>query len=244
VRLLVSVRSPAEVEAALAGGADIIDAKEPNRGSLGAVSPADLLEILNQVPETHGVSAALGDIADVGSVEGTFAALPQVVRAAPLYVKLGFAGVSEPEHIEVLLQAARAAAQGCLAPPRIIAVAYADHRLAASAAPEAVFRAAALAGVTGVLLDTQSKGNGTLLDWIDSARLLSLLQEARRSGLLTAVAGSLEAHQIETVRWAEPDIVGFRGAVCVGGREGRVSLARVQHIRRALAQVHASDFVQ
>ena len=42
MRLLVSVRSAAEVAAALAGGADIIDAKEPSRGGLGAVDPEDL----------------------------------------------------------------------------------------------------------------------------------------------------------------------------------------------------------
>ena len=36
MRLLVSVRSAAEVAAAVAGGADIIDAKEPTAGSLGA----------------------------------------------------------------------------------------------------------------------------------------------------------------------------------------------------------------
>ena len=34
--LLVSVRSAAEALAALAGGADVIDVKEPNQGSLGA----------------------------------------------------------------------------------------------------------------------------------------------------------------------------------------------------------------
>ena len=45
MRLLVSVRAAAEVAPALAGGADIIDAKEPARGSLGAVSPTRLREI-------------------------------------------------------------------------------------------------------------------------------------------------------------------------------------------------------
>ena len=34
--LLVSVRSADEAIAALAGGADVIDVKEPNRGALGA----------------------------------------------------------------------------------------------------------------------------------------------------------------------------------------------------------------
>ena len=42
MRLLVSVRSADEVAAAMAGGADIIDAKEPARGSLGAVDAATL----------------------------------------------------------------------------------------------------------------------------------------------------------------------------------------------------------
>ena len=50
MQLLVSVRSAAEVGPALSGGADIIDAKEPDRGSLGAVSPATLAEILARVP--------------------------------------------------------------------------------------------------------------------------------------------------------------------------------------------------
>ena len=42
MRLLVSVRSAAEARAALSGGADIIDAKEPSLGSLGAVGPLAL----------------------------------------------------------------------------------------------------------------------------------------------------------------------------------------------------------
>ena len=41
MRLLVSVRSAAEVRPALAGGADIIDAKEPSLGSLGRGEPGD-----------------------------------------------------------------------------------------------------------------------------------------------------------------------------------------------------------
>ena len=39
VRLLVSVVGADEVEAALAGGADIVDVKNPAEGSLGAPVP-------------------------------------------------------------------------------------------------------------------------------------------------------------------------------------------------------------
>jgi len=43
MRLLVSVRDASEARAALAGGAGIIDAKEPLNGPLGAVSSDVLL---------------------------------------------------------------------------------------------------------------------------------------------------------------------------------------------------------
>src|SRR5204862_496021 len=60
--LLVSVRSAAEAKTALAGGADIIDVKEPRRGALG---PADRIvwkEILEIVDGRVPVSAALGEL--------------------------------------------------------------------------------------------------------------------------------------------------------------------------------------
>jgi uncharacterized protein (UPF0264 family) len=44
-RLLVSVRSAVEARAARAGGCDLIDAKEPSRGPLGAVTPDVLAEV-------------------------------------------------------------------------------------------------------------------------------------------------------------------------------------------------------
>ena len=55
MRLLVSVRSAAEAVAALDGAAHIVDAKEPARGPLGAVEPAVLAAILDQVPANQPV---------------------------------------------------------------------------------------------------------------------------------------------------------------------------------------------
>ena len=58
MRLLVSVRSAAEVGAAVAGGADIVDAKEPATGSLGAVSRRVLREIALGLPADVPLSIA------------------------------------------------------------------------------------------------------------------------------------------------------------------------------------------
>src|SRR5919109_795896 len=97
--LLVSVRSGEEVPAALHGGADIIDAKEPARGSLGAVEPAVLSAIAERTPASVPLSVALGDCASAEAVRAALdgARLPE--RSAPVYLKLGFAGVSSAERI-------------------------------------------------------------------------------------------------------------------------------------------------
>ena len=69
MRLLVSVLSGHEAEAALAGGADIIDAKNPAAGPLGAVSIPVLLDIRRVTPAAHLVTAALGDAENESVIE-------------------------------------------------------------------------------------------------------------------------------------------------------------------------------
>ncbi len=65
-QLLVSVRSAAEAEAALAGGAHVIDVKEPSRGSLGRADDATIDEVVRVVAGRRPVSAALGELHDFG----------------------------------------------------------------------------------------------------------------------------------------------------------------------------------
>jgi uncharacterized protein (UPF0264 family) len=242
MRLLVSVRSAREVEAALSGGADIIDAKEPSHGSLGRVSSPVLRDILEQVPARQEASVALGDFSDSAEVRLTIAALPLPRRAAPIYVKLGFAGVADAERIRTMLQVARTvAATSSASSIRIVAVAYADSGSAQSAPLEIVCEAAIASGAAGVLVDTRSKTGGHLFNWVGPERLRDLLQYARQAHLLTAVAGGLDIDQLELVFSTRPDVVGFRGAVCVGGRTGRLSRERVEQVRRRV--VHCSSAV-
>jgi uncharacterized protein (UPF0264 family) len=243
MRLLVSVRSPDEVDAAIAGGADIIDAKEPGRGSLGPVAADTFAEILQRVPPHQEVSAALGDWPDVRNLRSTITNLPLIPRPAPVYLKLGFAGVSDLEQIRAILEAACAAAAELPDSPSIVAVAYADSAPAGTASVESTCRVAAEAGAAGVLVDTRSKSPGHLFDWVAPGRLRQLMADARGAGLLTAVAGGLAAEQLDTVRWTEPDVVGFRGAACVGGRMGRVSQSRVRVLRDRL-RPPSSAFIQ
>jgi uncharacterized protein (UPF0264 family) len=149
------------------------------------------------------------------------------------YLKLGFAGIARPEVVGQLLQVMLDMVAGSSI--AMVAVAYADAANAAALAPEVLCRIAGEIGVAGVLLDTYHKGSGDLLSWLEPSRLAELLAQARAAGLLTAVAGGLGPQHLSTLREMSADIVGFRGAVCAGGREGRLSEHRIRLIQRQLA---------
>lgn len=231
MQLLVSVRTAAEARIALAGGADIIDAKEPSRGSLGAVSPSVLRQICQRIPCDRPISIALGDLSTAAQVLQSISAVPRSRRTAT-YLKLGFAGISDPEIVYQCLRTALNSVAGRSI--GIVAVAYADAASAGSLAPEVVCRIAAEARASGVLVDTWVKNERHLLTWLEPARLAALLSAARAAHLFTAVAGGLGIAQLPAVRQAGPDIVGFRGAVCLGGREGRLSEPRIRLLRQRL----------
>jgi uncharacterized protein (UPF0264 family) len=229
LRLLVSVADADEASTALAGGADVIDAKDPLKGALGPV-PADVLrEIHAAVAGARLVTAAIGDAADETETEraaGAFAA------AGAALVKVGFAGITSASRVEGLIAAAvRGARTGSRRTGGVVAVAYADADSAASLAAGALIDVAARAGATGVLLDTAGKAGPGLRGLLAPAALARWVGAAHDAGLLAALAGKLTADDLAFVRDAGADIAGVRGAACEGGRTGRVSADKVAWLR-------------
>jgi (5-formylfuran-3-yl)methyl phosphate synthase len=234
VQLLVSVRSADEVVPALAGGADIIDAKEPGRGSLGVVSPTELARILAVVPDHCPFSVALGDVTAVESVRAAFDGVQLGERSGPVYLKLGFAGVGSPERIQTLIETACRLAEAISPSLHVVPVAYADAERAETIPPALLLQLAGRARAAGALLDTQVKDGKRLLDWLDPSALHAWVAAARGWRILAALAGSLEPSDLEIIHEVGPDVLGVRGAACDGGREGRVSADRVSALKRVL----------
>lgn len=222
--------------AALAGGADIVDAKDPTRGALGAMEPDQIALVLERVPDSVPFSAALGDPADAAAASTLIERLPLQARAATTYVKLGVAAVGSARVAERMLRAGVEAADRKPGRPLLIAVAYADaepHGLG----PERIAELAWRAGASGVLVDTMLKETGSLLDSFPITRLRTWIIDARRLGLLVALAGRLDCPELEKVASSGADVVGVRGAACEGGREGLISTSKVRRLREALAGV-------
>ncbi len=236
MHLLVSVATAADAAAALAGGADVIDAKDPAAGALGAVSLATLCEIRAAVDGARPLTAALGDAADTGDVGARAFA---VAEAGAALVKVGFAGVTDAARAAELGAAAvRGAASGGAG---VVLVAYADAARVGSLEPGVLVAVAADAGARGVLLDTADKGGPGLLGCMTPAALAEWVAAARAAGLLVALAGRLTAEDVGVVRALRPDVVGVRGAVCDGGRSGTVSAARVRALRLATTPTDAAE---
>jgi uncharacterized protein (UPF0264 family) len=232
LQLLVSVRDRSEVGAALEGGADVIDAKEPESGALGPVSSARLRQIDRRVPEDVPLSVALGDFDSAVAVAAAITALPLRRRAAPVYVKLGLAS-DEATDLRRVVAAAVEAASRHPAKPRVIVVEYAD-RASDARSSETILGGASAAGAHGLLVDTRTKNGHTLLDWWPEAMLFTWINDARSAGLLVAIAGSLGLSEVMRAAALGPDVIGVRGAACSGGRSGTVEAIRVQPLRAAL----------
>ena len=237
MRLLVSVRSAREAAAAVEGGADIVDAKEPLRGSLGPVDAAALARIADAVPSRMPLSIALGDPSTPEAVANAMNLLRAVARRPPeLYVKVGLAGVTRAAEAQSVLAAAVRTARVAPLAAEVVAVAYADHDLAGALPAQALLDVAATAGVRGVLLDTWTKDGRSLFAWCAPSDLGRWLERARRRGLLTALAGSLSVDHLALISQLGPDVCGIRGAACDHGRAGEVGAALVRQLAQAAAR--------
>lgn len=229
--LLVSVRSAAEAVAALAGGAHLIDVKEPQRGPLGRAADAVRVDVVRTVARRRPVSAALGELLE-GAVPPGLAGLS--------YVKWGLAGCQGVNWRERLAEVAAmlaATEPGCQA----VAAAYADWQRAQAPPPSEVAAFARARHWPVLLLDTFAKDGTTLLDWLPLKELAALHEECRGGGIRVALAGSLGLPQIDQLRGLAPDWFAVRGAACRDGqRGGCIDAERVRRLVELLGVVAAA----
>jgi uncharacterized protein (UPF0264 family) len=238
-QLLVSVRSPEEAQTALVGGADIIDIKEPEHGSLGRARP-EVIEAVAMltgrvVPETP-LSVALGEVREILAVPPLRLSSSRHLPPHITFAKLGLSHLcDDPQWVARWLMARERFGSIACRTLKWIAVIYADAHSAQAPPAMKVIEAAAATGCAGVLVDTFSKGNGRLLDHASSADLAHWARIARASSLKFAVAGRLSADDLPRLTTVGVDIIAVRSAVCRDGdRQGTVGAEAVARFKRAV----------
>ena len=216
---------------ALSGGADIIDIKDPSKGSLGAPQFDVVKAITRSLPPKVDISVALGD--NPKELEVLDLAL-KIRELNVAYVKVGSFNVKK---LDDLVKCYRPMRSNC-SYAKCVAVAYADYKASNCLSPIDVLNAACASDFDVFMIDTLIKNGKSTFDHLDISYLLKIRDMASENGVMFALAGSLKMHHVDKIARVRPDVVGFRGAACNGDRvKGRVSKSLVQELVYAIRRL-------
>ena len=211
-------------------GVDIIDLKDPHQGALGGLPIETIHSIVDHLWEKSVISATVGDLeADVSLI------LEQIGKVADTGVDYVKVGMFSPAHVSDCLPTFEYHARRGV---KIIAVLFADQLFNMTETVKACKKA----HLTGVMMDTAGKNAGGLLLHRSVSELRQFIQTAKQFGLLTGLAGSLRAQDIETILPLNANYLGFRTALCKElKRTSRISESAVRNIRNKIPTVELSD---
>jgi uncharacterized protein (UPF0264 family) len=220
--MLASVMDEREARLVASLGADIIDAKDPQAGALGALPAATVTAIRKAVPRDVPVSATIGDPVD--DVAATVAAVQRMAAAGADIVKIG---LSRAAHTERTLAAV---GKLDLGGARLVGVLLADEGIALE-----LVAPARAAGFAGLMLDTADKRRGSLPDVVSSEDLRRFVSVCQGAGLFAGLAGSLRAEHVPQLLRLAPDVLGFRGGLCrQGERTSEIDPEAVRKVRSVI----------
>ncbi|MBI5253359.1 MAG: (5-formylfuran-3-yl)methyl phosphate synthase [Euryarchaeota archaeon] len=230
MKLLVSPKSVEEAKAAIKGGADIIDVKNPKEGSLGANFPWVIKEIKDILPSGIELSAALGDL-NFKPGTASLAAYGAVSLGVD-YIKAGFLTAEKKEARELANKISNAVRNFNA---KVVLAGYADYKEIGSISPFILPEVAGEEGAHVVMIDTARKEGRGLLDYLNVGELEKFIQLAHEHELKAALAGSLKIKDIKLLKDTDADIIGVRSLVCIGDRiNGRISAKKVRELKEFL----------
>ena len=228
MKLLISPVSLEEAASIIEAGADIVDIKNVNEGSLGAQFPWITSEVVQFIHERGNGILASATLGDLPYKPGTAALAAHGAACCGVdYIKAGLYGLDTYEQALDMMVAVRQAVRMVSDDIFVVAAGYADYRRFGGIDTWNLIRAAKDARCDVVMVDTAIKDGKTLFDALSLTELESFVTSAKGAGLLVALAGSIKAHHADLLRQLQPDIIGVRGAVCGGpDRRSRITVEK------------------
>ncbi len=221
---LASVTGESEARLCAELGADIIDAKNPAQGALGALPGERVRAIRAAVPAHVPVSATIGDPTD--DPDSAAHAARFMAAAGVDIVKVGL----WPH--ETQASVVRRLGGLSLARARLVAVLLVDRGLDLG-----LIGPIRDAGFAGVMLDTADKRAGALPERIAADTLAAFVNAVQSQGLFAGLAGSLRVGHVPQLLALGPDVLGFRGGLCRdGARTAAVDADAVRAVRAAISR--------
>ncbi len=236
MKLLVSPQNAQEAAEAIAGGAEIIDVKNPSEGPLGANFPWVIKQIRELTPKNLQVSCTIGE---APSIPASIALAAYGAASLGVdYVKVGLYGTKTLQNAVTLLHNVSRAVKDCNPKIKVVAAGYADFQRAQSIDPLLVPQAAAEAKVEVAMLDTAVKDGKRLFDFLTNEQLSKFVGLAHKKGLEAALAGSLLKQDLPAIYDFGADIAGVRGAACSNSNRvtGHITKEKVRELAEIIEQ--------
>ena len=212
MKLLISPKNETEAVEAIAGGADIIDVKNPQEGPLGANFPWIIRQIRQVTPANIEVSCTLGEAPNrPGSM--ALASLGAATTGVN-YVKAGLYGLKTLEEAVYLMRNVTKAAKEYNPSIKVVVSGYADAARVSTVDPLLVPKIAREAQADIAMLDTAIKDGKSLFTFLTKPQLQRFVDAAHSYGLKAALAGSLQKEDLPEVYALGADVAGLRGAAC------------------------------
>ena len=215
--MLASILDAAEARMARDRGADILDFSDPRRGPLSAVAVETIAAAVAADGRGGGVCAALGP--PPYHPEAVSDRVRALAAAGVDAVRLS----ADPDTLDRIGAALVGLAQNA----GLVGVLFADRD------PDfGALQRLALLGFKGALLDAAEKGGKRLLDHMPPHRIESFRRRCGELGLTAWLAGSLQSPDVPRLLLLDPDVLGFRSALCLRGRrDGPLDPRRLALIR-------------
>lgn len=230
MKLLISPQNTKEAIEAIAGGADIIDVKNPKEGPLGANFPWVIKEVKELIPDNVELSCTLGE---APNLPGSMALAAYGAASLGVdYVKVGLNRVQNVHQAVDLLEGIVHAVKMCNSNIKVVVAGYGDYSRANSIEPQHVVQAASVTKTDAVMLDTAIKDRKNLFDFQTLPQLETFIKTSHKHSLKVALAGSLQTQDLPIIKKLGADFVGLRGAACQNNDRdtGYVTRERVKEL--------------
>ena len=237
MKLLISPVDEKEAVEAIAGGANIIDVKNPKEGALGANFPWIIKRIRQITPTNIEVSCTLGDVPNLPGAM-SLAALGAATTGVN-YIKAGLYGLKTEEDAVYLTRSVTRAVRDFDSSIKVVITGYADASRVGSVNPMLIPDITHKAQADIAMIDTAVKDGKNLFTFLTINQLRSFVDAAHDHGLKAALAGSLKKEDLPAVYALGADVVGLRGAACTHGDsvDGRITRETVRELVEVVRRI-------
>ena len=204
-KLLVSFKNLYEISNEVLDEIDILDLKNPEKGSIGSWSKQGIRKATSKFGRKKKISATLGDIMDT---QNLLKRLNDFDKLDLCFIKFGlfsFGNANLLERIKLIGEKKYHT--------ELVCVIFVDDKRTVSFTLKNLefFK---IFGIKYLLLDTFKKNDKDLLSFCNEPFLRKFINECKGYKIRVGLAGKIKEKQIPFLINLKPDIIGLRSAVC------------------------------